>query len=56
MRTLQQWRGHSDLAATMVYLEAVRNKDVAARVNGSELAAFAAVTAYAELPKSHAVQ
>ncbi len=26
----------------MVYLKAVRNKDVAARVNGSELAAFAA--------------
>jgi hypothetical protein len=25
----------------MVYLKAVRNKDVAVRINGSELAAFA---------------
>jgi integrase len=41
IRTLQLWLGHSDLASTMVYLKAVRNKDVAARVNGSELAAFA---------------
>ena len=40
-RTLQLWLGHNDLASTMVYLKAVRNKDVAARVNGSELAAFA---------------
>ncbi|HLJ27488.1 MAG TPA: site-specific integrase [Candidatus Angelobacter sp.] len=44
IRTLQLWLGHSDLASTMVYLKAVRNKDVAARVNGSELAAFAAAT------------
>jgi hypothetical protein len=28
----------------MVYLKAVRNKDVAARVNASELAAFASAT------------
>jgi integrase len=41
IRTLQLWLGHSDLASTMVYLKAVRNKDIAARVNGSELAAFA---------------
>jgi hypothetical protein len=41
IRTLQLWLGHNDLASTMVYLKAVRNKDVAARVNGSELAAFA---------------
>ena len=38
-RILQLWLGHSDLVSTMVYLEAVRNKDVAVRVNGSELAA-----------------
>jgi integrase len=44
IRTLQLWLGHSDLASTMVYLKAVRNKDVAARVNGSELAAFAVAT------------
>ena len=44
IRTLQLWLGHSDLASTMVYLKAVRNKDVAARVNGSELAAFASAT------------
>jgi integrase/recombinase XerD len=44
IRTLQLWLGHSDLASTMVYLKAVRNKDVAVRVNGSELAAFASAT------------
>jgi integrase/recombinase XerD len=44
IRTLQLWLGHSDLASTMVYLKAVRNKDVAARVNGSDLAAFANAT------------
>jgi hypothetical protein len=32
--------GHKDLASTMVYLKAVRNKDVMARVNASELAAL----------------
>jgi len=37
IRTLQLWLGHSDLASTMVYLKAVGSKDVAARVNGSEL-------------------
>lgn len=42
IRTLQLWLGHSDLASTMVYLKAVRNKDVVARVNGSELAGYAA--------------
>jgi integrase len=41
IRTLQLWLGHSDLASTMVYLKAVRNKDVAARIDRSELAAFA---------------
>jgi integrase len=56
IRTLQLWLGHSDLASTMVYLKAVRNKDVAARVNGSELAAFAAVKAGASLAQVHAVQ
>lgn len=45
IRTLQLWLGHSDLASTMVYLKAVRNRDIAARVNGSELAAFATATA-----------
>jgi len=33
--------GHKDLASTMVYLKAVRNKDVIARVNSSGLAALA---------------
>jgi integrase len=41
IRTLQQWLGHSDLASTMVYLKAVRNKDVLHKVNSSALAAFA---------------
>ncbi len=41
IRTLQLWLGHNDLASTMVYLKAVRNKDVAVRINSSELAAFA---------------
>jgi integrase len=41
IRTLQKWMGHKDLASTMVYLKAVRNKDVMARVNSSELAALA---------------
>lgn len=49
IRTLQQWLGHSDLTSTMVYLKAVQNKDVAARVNGSELAAFAVATAGATM-------
>ena len=52
IRTLQLWLGHSDLASTMVYLKAVRNKDVAARVNGSELAAFA--TAARNVIQAHA--
>jgi hypothetical protein len=38
IKTLQNWMGHKDLASTMVYLKAVRNKDVMARVNASELA------------------
>ena len=41
IKTLQNWIGHKDLASTMVYLKAVRNKDVMARVNSSELAALA---------------
>jgi len=41
IKTLQNWMGHKDLASTMVYLKAVRNKDVMARVNSSELAALA---------------
>jgi len=41
IRTLQLWLGHSDLASTMVYLKAVRSKDVLDRVNGSRLAGFA---------------
>jgi integrase len=53
IRTLQLWLGHSDLASTMVYLKAVRNKDVAARVNGSELAAFAFATAGASVTQVH---
>ncbi|MGB8324068.1 MAG: site-specific integrase [Candidatus Acidiferrum sp.] len=41
IKTLQNWMGHKDLASTMIYLKAVRNKDVMARVNTSELAALA---------------
>jgi len=41
IKTLQNWMGHKDLASTMVYLKAVRNKDIMARVNSSELAALA---------------
>ena len=41
IKTLQSWMGHKDLASTMVYLKAVRNKDVIARVNASELATLA---------------
>lgn len=41
IKTLQNWMGHKDLASTMVYLKAVRNKDVLGRVNSSELAALA---------------
>jgi integrase len=41
IKTLQIWMGHKDLASTMVYLKAVRNKDVMARVNSSGLAALA---------------
>lgn len=41
IRTLQQWLGHNDLASTMVYLKAVRSKDVVERINGSKLTAFA---------------
>jgi integrase/recombinase XerD len=41
IRTLQTWLGHSDLASTMVYLKAVRSKDVTHRVNSSALAEFA---------------
>jgi hypothetical protein len=33
--------GHNDLASTMVYLKAMRSKDVTARIDASELAAFA---------------
>jgi hypothetical protein len=33
--------GHKHLGSTMVYLKAVRNKDVMSRVNSSELAALA---------------
>ena len=36
------WLGHKDLASTMVYLKAVRNKDVMDRVNSSALAGFVA--------------
>ena len=43
IKTLQNWLGHSDLASTMVYLKSVRNKDVMARVNSSELAALVVV-------------
>jgi len=32
IRTLQQWQGHNDLASTMVYLKAVRSKDVVERL------------------------
>lgn len=41
IKTLQNWMGHKDLASTMVYLKAVRNKEVMARVNSSGLAALA---------------
>jgi integrase len=41
IKTLQNWMGHKDLASTMVYLKAVRNKDVMARVNSSGLATLA---------------
>jgi len=40
IKTLQSWMGHKDLASTMIYLKAVRSKDVMARVNSSELAAL----------------
>ncbi|MGB8323247.1 MAG: tyrosine-type recombinase/integrase [Candidatus Acidiferrum sp.] len=40
IKTLQNWMGHKDLASTMVYLKAVRNKDVMARVDASKLAAL----------------
>ncbi len=33
--------GHKDLACTMAYLKAVRNKDVMAPINPSELAGLA---------------
>lgn len=49
IRTLQLWLGHSDLASTMVYLKAVRNKDVAARIDRSELAAFASAVKVTEM-------
>jgi integrase/recombinase XerD len=42
IKTLQNWMGHKDLESTMVYLKAVRNKDVMSRVNARDLAAFAA--------------
>jgi integrase/recombinase XerD len=45
IRTLQLWLGHSDLASTMVYLKAVRSKDVLHKLNGSALAALAAMPA-----------
>jgi integrase/recombinase XerD len=48
IRTLQAWLGHNDLASTMVYLKAVRNKDVTRRIDASELAAFA-IPAAAEI-------
>ena len=41
IKTLQNWMGHKDLASTMVYLKAVRNKEVMVRVKSSELAAMA---------------
>ncbi len=41
IRTLQLWLGHSDLASTMVYLKAVRSKDVMDKVNRSPLAVYA---------------
>jgi integrase/recombinase XerD len=42
IKTLQNWMGHKDLASTMVYLKAVRNKEVMNRVNSSGLAALVA--------------
>ncbi len=56
IRTLQLWLGHSDLASTMVYLKAVRNKDVAARINRSDLAAFAASMAVPNMIEGQPVQ
>jgi hypothetical protein len=41
IKTLQDWMGHKDLASTLVYLKAVRNKDVMLDLNSSELAALA---------------
>jgi integrase len=41
IRTLQLWLGHSDLASTMVYLKAVRSKDVLHKINSSLLAEYA---------------
>jgi len=41
IRTLQLWLGHSDLASTMVYLKAVRSKDILHKVNASVLAGYA---------------
>lgn len=42
IKTLQNWMGHKDLASTMVYLKAVRNKDVMDKVNSSALAGLVA--------------
>ncbi|HEY3453201.1 MAG TPA: tyrosine-type recombinase/integrase [Bryobacteraceae bacterium] len=41
IRTLQLWLGHKDLASTMVYLKAVRNRDIMERLEQSGLAQFA---------------
>lgn len=56
IRTLQQWLGHNDLASTMVYLKAVRSKDVVARINASKLTAFALSAPETVQPDSLAIQ
>ena len=42
IRTLQNWMGHRDLKATMVYLKGIQSKDAVARVNAGSLAAYVA--------------
>lgn len=40
IRTLQNWMGHRDLKATMVYLKGIQSKDAVAKVNAGSLAAY----------------
>ncbi|HEY0162023.1 MAG TPA: tyrosine-type recombinase/integrase [Edaphobacter sp.] len=42
IRTLQNWMGHRDLKATMVYLKGIQSRDAVAKVNAGSLAAYVA--------------